>query len=242
MLPKIDKPIYELTLPVSKQKIKYIPFTVKERSILMLALDGEQEDIIRAIKQIIKNCCVSDIDVDGLSLLDIEYFFLNLRSKSIGGVITQFFTCKNKVQKEGTETECNSTLKVLIDIQDIAVDMSKFNDIIHINNAVGIKLKYPNFELIPLLENLKSNTFEDQCKVIISCIEYIFDDDNLYYPHETPEKEMIDFLQNLMIEKFEEIKEFFENLPKVKKVVNVKCKDCGFEHTIEFEGIESFFG
>jgi len=35
MLPKIDTPLYEITLPLSKQKIKFRPFLVKEEKILL---------------------------------------------------------------------------------------------------------------------------------------------------------------------------------------------------------------
>ena len=53
MLPKIDTPLYEITLPLSKQKIKFRPFLVKEEKILLMAMESEEEEaVILAIKQI----------------------------------------------------------------------------------------------------------------------------------------------------------------------------------------------
>ncbi len=40
-LPKIATPQYELTLPSTKQKVKYRPFLVKEEKVLVLAMETE---------------------------------------------------------------------------------------------------------------------------------------------------------------------------------------------------------
>ena len=85
-LPKLSVPEYELELPSNQQKVRYRPFLVKEQKILMIAEEGKDEqEIIKAIKQIISACTLSkDVDISSLPLFDIEYFFLQLRSKSIG--------------------------------------------------------------------------------------------------------------------------------------------------------------
>jgi hypothetical protein len=64
-LPKINTPIFELTLSSTGQSIQYRPFLMKEQKILLLALEsGEPKSIMTAVKQIINNCAVSDVDVD----------------------------------------------------------------------------------------------------------------------------------------------------------------------------------
>ena len=60
-LPTVNSPTYELKLHSVDQKIKYRPFLVKEEKILLTALEGgETADIVRATKEIIKNCCLTD--------------------------------------------------------------------------------------------------------------------------------------------------------------------------------------
>jgi hypothetical protein len=49
------------------------------------------------------------------------------------------------------------------------------------------------------------------------------------------------FLESLTKDQFEKIEEFVENLPKLKKEIEVTCKKCGFNHKIKVEGLESFF-
>lgn len=56
-LPKIDLPLYELTLPSNGNKVHYRPFSVKEEKILLTAQQSKDPDhIIMAIKQIVNNC------------------------------------------------------------------------------------------------------------------------------------------------------------------------------------------
>ena len=81
-LPKIQYPIFELVLPSDNSKINYRPFTVKEEKILLIAQESEDiSDKLRAIRQIINNCCLNlKKDVNNLSSFDIEYIFINIRS------------------------------------------------------------------------------------------------------------------------------------------------------------------
>ena len=53
-LPKLDVPTYELTLPSSNRQITFRPFLVKEEKILLMAMEGEeQNEMVNAMKQII---------------------------------------------------------------------------------------------------------------------------------------------------------------------------------------------
>ncbi len=77
MLPKIDVPIYELTLPLTKKLIRFRPFLVREEKILLMAMEANDADsVIVAVKQILNNCCLDDINIDELPITDIEFMFL----------------------------------------------------------------------------------------------------------------------------------------------------------------------
>jgi len=82
-LPKISVPTFALNIPSKNKKKTFRPFLVKEEKILLMAQQGNEQDMIDAIKQIINNCCVEDINVDSLATFDIEYLFLKLRGKSV---------------------------------------------------------------------------------------------------------------------------------------------------------------
>ena len=87
-LPKIKTPTHELIVPSSGLPMTYRPFLVKEQKILLMALESnEQTEMMRAIKQIIVNCVIGEIDVDSLPMFDLEYIFLQLRARSVGETV-----------------------------------------------------------------------------------------------------------------------------------------------------------
>ena len=56
-LPKLTVMKHKLTLPSTGESITYRPFLVKEEKLLMMALQtGEQDDMVKALKEIITNC------------------------------------------------------------------------------------------------------------------------------------------------------------------------------------------
>ena len=56
-LPKIASPTYELTVPSSKETVKFRPFLVKEEKLLLLANESDDDvEMINSIRQIITNC------------------------------------------------------------------------------------------------------------------------------------------------------------------------------------------
>ena len=94
-LPKINTPTYELTLPSNNKKIKYRPFLVREEKILIMALESEDtSQITSAVVDILNDCIITKgIDVTKLATFDIEYLFLNVRSKSVGETVEISVTC-----------------------------------------------------------------------------------------------------------------------------------------------------
>ena len=86
-LPKINTPTYELVVPSTDEKIKYRPFLVKEEKVLMMALESkENTQIINAVKEIVKTCTFEKVDISNLPMFDMEFIFLQIRSKSVGEV------------------------------------------------------------------------------------------------------------------------------------------------------------
>lgn len=237
MLPSLYTPIYELTLPISKQKVKFRPFLVKEQKILLMAQEsGEDDFTANNIKEIIKSCAQSELNIDSLTQIDIEYFFLNLRARSVSETIETKYRCNNKVQEDIT---CGNLMDVSIDLLDVNVDFKDNSDTVQLTDTVGLKLKYPDFNTIKKINN-DSNIVEITLEVIYHCIDYIFDDDNFYYVNETPREEIITFLESMNIEQFKKVENYFNNLPTLSKTLDVKCGKCGFEHKITIEGLNNF--
>lgn len=239
-LPKIDVPTYELVLPVSKNKIKYRPFLVKEQRNLLMAMEAnDTETVHNAIRDILNNCTLtSKINIDELPVIDIEYYFLQLRSKSVGEIIESRYRCNNDVEGE----VCNNVMEKEININDIKVEMDEtISPEIQLNERITVKFKYPEFGMV---KNAVSYTDAADLTfhMIANSIEWAFDGEQYYYAKEQTSQELLEFIESLNQEQFIKVEKFFENLPKMKKTVDIKCSKCGFEHKIDVEGIEGFFG
>lgn len=244
-LPKIDTPIYDLELPLSKKKIKFRPFLVKEQKNLLMAMESNDSKSIESnIKQILENCTVKgNIDIEKLPVLDVEYYFLQLRARSVGEVVQNKYRCNNEiVNTEGETKTCGNIMETEIDILNIQVENLKEKaDEVQLTENIVVKLKYPEFSVLNRLNQL-DNVTDVAFEMIADSIEYIFDGDQFYYAKESSHKELVEFVESLSQQQFSKIENFFNDLPKLKKTVEMKCSKCGFEHKFTVEGLESFFG
>lgn len=239
-LPKIDAPVFDLTLPLSQKKIRFRPFLVKEQKNLLMALEsGEKETIERNVKQVLNNCTLTEkIDIESLPMVDVEYYFLQLRARSVGEEVENKYRCDNVVD----EQRCGGIMETKVNLLDIQIDSSEVkNSLIELTDKVSIKLSYPAFSVVEKISNLESAS-DIAFEMIADSVEYISDGEQIYYAKETPHEEIMEFIESLNQKQFAKIEEFFANLPKLQKKIQMKCPKCGFDHSFDVEGLDSFFG
>ena len=241
MLPKIDVPVFEIKLPSNGESIKFRPFTVKEEKLFLMAYESEDVKYsVDTIIQVLNNCVISDIDVKDLPTFDIEYLFLNLRARSVGEVVKLKYRCNNDVNTEEGVKKCNSSVEMELNVLQIEPTRDvNHNNKIEISDNLGIVMKYPKIGLIK--DNTNVEDFNIILELIINCIDYIYDENNVYYAKDSSKEELTEFLDSLQSKDLEKIKEFFDTMPKLKKKVDFRCNKCGYEENIELEGIQSFF-
>ena len=239
-LPKLEVPTYEIELPLSKKKLKYRPFLVKEQKALLMAMESnDPESIQHTVKEIINVCTLSDnFDLDSLPIIDVEYYFLNLRSKSVGEIVESKYRCNNIVD----DKECGNTINSKVNLADIKpVAEVVVDPEIQLADGITIKMKYPEFGIMRDSLNT-TNVTELTFKLMANSIEYIYDGEQFYHAKETPLEEFVEFVENLNQQQFEKLENFFNNMPKLKHRVQMKCSKCGFDHSFDVEGLENFFG
>jgi hypothetical protein len=238
-LPKIDVPTYDIELPISKKKIRYRPFLVKEQRNLLMAMESDDTNSVHsAIRDILYNCTLTEnVDVEKLPIVDVEYYFLNIRAKSVGEVVESRYRCNNIVE----DKECGNIMEKPINLLTVTVDTkNQVNPEIKITDKLTVKMKYPEFGIIKDSIELDNDT-EITFHLLAQCVEYIYDGDQFYYGNETPIEEMVEFVENLNQESFEKLEEYFNSLPKLKEKIEMTCSKCAFHHLIDVEGLESFF-
>ena len=236
-LPKITAPTYELVLPSSDRKVRYRPFLVKEEKLLIIAMESEDtKQITEAVKNVLKNCILTrGIKVEKLATFDIEYLFLNIRGKSVGEDVEVMITCP-----DDGETQ----VPYLINLDDIKIVTSDdHNKDIKVDDTLSIRMKYPSMdEFIKNNFDVSDMDIDDTFKLIASCIEQVYSEEESWSASDCTNKELVDFIDQLGSKQFKEIEKFFETMPKLShtlKVVNPKTK---VENEILLEGLQSFFG
>jgi len=239
-LPKLDVPTYEIELPVSKTKVKFRPFLVKEQRNLLMAIESNESATIQQnVKDILYNCTLTEgIDIEKLPIIDVEFYFINLRAKSVGEIVESKYKCNNIVD----DKECGNIMETEVDLQKIVVQTNdSVSPEIQLTPQITIKLKYPEFGIVQ--DSLKYDSIaETTFNMIAESIEYIYDGEQFYYGTEAEPGEMLEFVEGMNQEQFSKVENFFNNLPKLKKEIEIDCSKCGYHHKIEIEGLESFFG
>lgn len=223
-------PKYTCTIPSTGESVWFRPLLVKEeKTLLQMSEFGNYKEKTKSISNILKSCFDYD-NFEKLSIVDVQYLFIQLRIKSIGSSVSPFFICP----------ETNERIKIKIQLDDIEV----INNPIHTNlielKNVKIKMKYPNISSIMEHNTEASDNNEDLYKLALSCISEI------HTPEETidcslqSKEELESFLDNMTKDQFDKIILFFETMPKIEKTVEYMTSD-GISRTLVLRGISDFF-
>ena len=164
-LPKLQTSEYTLTLPSTQEEIKFRPFLVKEQKILMIAQEsGDESQIASAVGKLVSGCTFGSVDAELSPMFDIEYVFLQLRSKSVGSKITLNITCP-----DDKETK----VEVEIDVDDIEVQMSlEHSQDIKITDDISIHFRYPRLKDLQGMSSELSD-FEKTLVLVVECVDTI---------------------------------------------------------------------
>jgi hypothetical protein len=238
-LPKIDVPIYDITLPSNGKTVKIRPFLVKEEKLLLMAVESkDNENIIKTTKQVINNCIISgDIDLEKMPFFDVDYLFIALRAKSLGEKIETSYVCNNIVNDQ----KCGGIFETDIDISNCVIE--KNDDIvmdIQLSGKLSIKMKYPSYSIMKMITGNESN-FQKKIRIISSCIERVTNGDKIYSSKDFSKEELVDFIEGLTSEQFVKLENFVDNLPSFAIESGGVCPKCGFEHKVKYTDFTRFF-
>ena len=236
-LPKINTPTYELTLPSNNKKIKYRPFLVREEKILIMALETENsEDISNAVVDILSECILTKgVDVTKLATFDIEYLFLNVRSKSVGETVEVNIVCPD---------DNKTSVQMEINLDSIKVQKTRgHKNIIKLDDQYSLKLKYPSLDefIGNNFDTNESNMVDKSLNMISSCIEMVYDEEESWDASDSTKEELEEFVEQLNSKQFKAIEKFFETMPKLSHKVKVINPTTEVESELVLEGLASFF-
>ena len=234
-LPKLTTPTYELELPSTDEKIKYRPFLVKEEKILMMAMESKASaDITQAVKDIVNECTFNKVNISNMPMFDVEYIFLQIRSKSVGEVSKLKLLCPDD-GKTYADIELNLN-EVKVQVGDDHTNKIKLTD------GTGMIMKYPTIDSFKD-SGIKNITATNMLEVISTCILQIYEEEGkkTYDPKDQTQKELTDFIEQLSTKQFKDVQSFFDTMPKLKHEITIKNPKTKKESKITLTGLNDFF-
>jgi hypothetical protein len=231
-LPIQSAPTYKTVLPSDGREIKFRPFLVKEQKVLMLAKEGDnQEESLEAVKNMINDVTFGEVDANKLAMVDLEWLFVQIRSKSVGETSTVKMKCQ--------ENDCSGTGDAIINFEEVEVSGEVPEKTVMINDDVGVVLRLLDVGDTRGVADMPEN--EVIFYLLNKSIEQIFDSESVYERNDISDDDVDEFIENLTINQLGKLSDFFEHAPKLQKKVDFKCEICGTQQTRVLQGLQNFF-
>lgn len=226
-LPVLETSKHTIEIPSTKKKVEIRPFLVKEEKILLQAQQSnDDKEILKTIKEIIEVCSSNKINANDLTVFDLEYVFLKLRSISVGETVEFNIKCE----------ECEKTNVVTLDLNEVEIQWpeEKIDNKIQLNDDIGVVLR-------PIRIKHLDKVGEDITEAIVASIDSIYDSENVYSADESNPKELTEFVDSLSHSHLEKIQKYIENQPKLEHTLKYTCTFCGHENEYKLSGLSDFF-
>jgi hypothetical protein len=232
-LPQITTPEFTTILPSTGERLSFRPFLVKEEKILLMAQEGkDKNEIQRAVINILEECIKTPVTIEDLPLFDIEWLFIQLRSKSVGEVIDL------KI-KHVENKECLHLNPIEVNLEELEMTKDpKHTNIINITDDIGVTMRYPSLKLVgdKNPEGLDSTAVFN---LICDCVLNVFDKDQVY--NDFTKEEIDKFVGDLDQKQLLKFMDFFKTMPKVEHTIKYKCEKCGQDVEHKLNGLVDFF-
>jgi len=231
-LPKLDIPKHKLTVPSTQEEIEYRPFLVKEQKVLMIAQEGgEDKDIATALGDLVKTCTFGSIDPNINPMFDIEYVFLQIRSKSVGDIVEISVLCPD-------DEETRVPVKITLSELQVQISVEHTNEY-QLNDDIKMVFRYPVLSDLLGLSG-KISDVEKTFMLLLKCVTEIHHGEEIFNRIDITDKELEEFIDSMSGEQFEGILDFYETMPKLRHVVNVTNPNTEVKSEVLLEGLESF--
>jgi hypothetical protein len=233
-LPRLnDTPQYQVTIPSTKQTVRFRPYLVKEEKVLMMAFESQDpQQGLQAVVDTLMACISDPIDHSKLTTFDVEYLFVQIRGKSVGESSEVNVKCGS----------CKTSSPRTIQLDDIRVDVPRNANVIEVTKDVMLEMRYPSYKLLQNVENLKGiEGTETTFEFMAACIESIVTKDERIAAKDEPVSELIRFLESMTTVQFQKVAQFFEGIPKLSYDLEYKCDKCNHQETLQLRGLSDFF-
>ena len=231
-LPKLETPVYTLTIPSTDEEVKYRPFLMKEQKRMMIAQESEDDtEITDAINQLIIDCTFNKLNPKKIAMFDAEYVFLKIRSKSVGSKVELNITCPD---------DKKTIVPYTIDLEEINVAMmEEHSNEIQLTDDIKIVFKYPLLDTFTKY-NKESNSSKMLFSLTAECIEEVHFKEEVTNRVDMTKKDLDEFIESLSTEQFMILVKFFETMPRLRHKIEVTNPKTEVTSEVLMEGLDSF--
>ena len=231
-LPKLSTPKYMTKVPSTGKEVEFRPYQVKEEKMLMMAAESQDErQIIGSMKDLIDACTFGALDINKLTMFDLEYVFVKLRSKSVGETTTIGLTCD----------DCDAKSDIKVSLEDVKVNVDQnVNSTIELSDGVGVTMRYPGINDMMDIGGDQSDV-DKMMGMIRSSIDTIYTAEEVFNVKEQTTEEVDDFIDSLTSKQFHEIREYLEKMPTAQLDIEYDCESCGVKNNQVIKGTANFF-
>ena len=233
-LPILETATYELTLPSADVVVKYRPFLVKEEKVLLQALESNDDvEIKNAIIDIVSTCTFGQVNAKALPTFDLEYVFLQVRSKSVGEIAKIRLLCPD-------DKETYVTKEVDLSKVEVQVDDEHTNEI-KISDTIKMIMKYPTIDTVDPKLNVKGMKTQQVFDMITGCIHSIIDGEKEHFVKDYTKDELNKFIESLDRKSFDKLNKFFDTMTQLRHEIEVENPKTKVKSKIVLKGAQDFF-
>jgi hypothetical protein len=235
-LPKMSVPRYMVELPSSGEKLNMRPYLVKEEKVLLVASESADMQTISESMLDIVCTCVEAADRNKLTSFDLDYLFIQLRTKAVGETSDIILTCN--------DADCLEENEVKVDLGAAKIDVPEDKkNMIKLDDDMTLELKYPTYYSImsdKIMKHAETNT-EIMYQTVMLCLNKLHLKDEIMNFADEPVEDAVEFIGSLSPDQFLKLSEFANNIPIVKQEVKFECTKCGHKNEQALNGTSSFF-
>lgn len=231
-LPIQTAPTYVCNLSDGRE-VKYRPFLVKEQKYLLIAKESEDgKEIANALTQLVESVTFGEVDANKLALFDLEYLFLQIRTKSVGETANMRFLCQ--------EVDCTGSGSVDIDLTKVKLTENVKDNKLMLTDDLGLVLKYPTVEELGKIDEVEN--LDDRLIATIMCgIETIFDANDVYESKDISDEDLKDFVESLTLDQLDKLNDYYLATPSLKEEIEYTCDVCSTKQKRVLQGLNAFF-
>ena len=170
-----------------------------------------------------------------MPMFDVEYIFLQIRSKSVGEVSKLRLLCPDD-KKTYADVE--------LDLNEVKVQVGDdHTNKIELTKDMGMIMTYPTIDSFRD-SGIRDINASNMLEVISGCIMQIYEEEGkkVYDPKDQTKKELTDFIEQLSTKQFKDVQKFFETMPKLKHEITIKNPKTKKESKVTLTGLNDFFG